>query len=77
MPSSPTFDPPNNRPLEEEKEPSPIRRDRLSRGLRLADVAAGTGFSISFLSLLERGLRDATPDERKRLREFYREARVR
>jgi len=47
-----------------------LRVARLARGLRLADVAAGADLCIATLSLIERGLRAASPDELVRIRRY-------
>jgi transcriptional regulator with XRE-family HTH domain len=48
-----------------------LRDLRRNRGLRLDDVAEKTGISKSYLSLLERGLREPTPVIAKKLGDFY------
>ena len=50
---------------------SPARLDRITRGLRLIDVARATGISIAALSEIERGLRQPSADHARRLREFF------
>ena len=46
---------------------SPIRKARILKGRRLADVAAESGIHSSTLSRLERGLRPIAPDERREI----------
>ncbi len=44
-----------------------LRRARLLREMSLYDLRARTGISVSKLSLVERGIEQASKDERKRL----------
>jgi transcriptional regulator with XRE-family HTH domain len=46
---------------------TPLRADRLRRALTLAELARASGLSSFRLSIIERGLDDATPDELARL----------
>lgn len=48
-----------------------LRELRLVRELRLADVSAATGISVSFLSLVESGKNDVTISRLARLCSFY------
>jgi transcriptional regulator with XRE-family HTH domain len=50
---------------------SPVRRERMRRGLTLRDVARATGIAPPDLSQLERGLRPEFPGWRRRLAAFY------
>lgn len=45
-----------------------LRRARLERGLTQLDVSLKTGIAPSRLSIIERGLKQATDDELARLR---------
>jgi transcriptional regulator with XRE-family HTH domain len=56
---------------------SAVRLNRMSRGLRLSDVAGCTGICIATLSEIERGLRQPTEDQQRKLAIFYGGARAR
>lgn len=51
--------------------PSRLRLERLSRGLRLLDVAQELGLSEGLLSRLERGDREPTPEQLQKLARLY------
>jgi transcriptional regulator with XRE-family HTH domain len=46
---------------------TPLRADRLRRALTIAKVSSASGISSYRVSIIERGLDDATPDELARL----------
>ena len=52
---------------------TPVRLERLSRGLRLLDVANETGICIASLSEIERGLREPTIEQHRALARLYRD----
>ena len=43
--------------------PSQLRLARLSKGLRILDIAREAGLAATTISMIERGDRKATPDE--------------
>ncbi len=44
-----------------------LRRERILRQMTLYDVRSKTGISVSRLSLVERGIEEASEDEKRRL----------
>ena len=48
-----------------------LRELRIARGLTLEDVAAGTGLSVSFLSLIERDKASISVDNLEKIAEFF------
>jgi len=48
-----------------------LREVRLAKGLTLEEVAAGTGLSVSFLSMVERNKVSISVDNLEKLAEFY------